>query len=52
VTARPIGCRRAAVPKAESGGWKLAAAQLALYTGTAYVLTVALVQGLRALGVP
>lgn len=41
-----------AVAKAESGGWKLAAAQLVLYTGTAYVLTVALVQGLRALGVP
>jgi ferrous iron transport protein B len=41
-----------AVAKAESGGWKLAAAQLALYTGTAYALTVALVQGLRALGVP
>lgn len=40
-----------AVAKAESGGWKLAAAQLALYTGTAYALTVALVQGLRALGV-
>jgi ferrous iron transport protein B len=40
-----------AVAKAESGGWKLAAAQLALYTGAAYALTVALVQGLRALGV-
>jgi ferrous iron transport protein B len=41
-----------AVAKAESGGWKLAAIQLAAYTGAAYVLTVALVQGLRALGVP
>lgn len=41
-----------AVSKAESGGWKLAAAQLALYTGNAYALTVALVQGLRALSVP
>ncbi len=40
-----------AVAKAESGGWKLAAIQLAVYTGAAYVLTVALVQGLRALGV-
>jgi hypothetical protein len=29
-----------------------AAAQLPLYTGNAYVLTVARVQGLRALGVP
>ena len=41
-----------AVAKAESGGWKLAAIQLAVYTGAAYALTVALVQGLRALGVP
>jgi len=41
-----------AVAKAESGGWRLAALQLLLYTGTAYALTVALVQGLRALGVP
>jgi ferrous iron transport protein B len=40
-----------AVSKSESGGWKFAAAQLVLYTGIAYVLTVALVQGLRALGV-
>ncbi|HKP96490.1 MAG TPA: ferrous iron transporter B, partial [Fibrobacteria bacterium] len=40
-----------AVAKAESGGWKLAAIQLAVYTGVAYLLTVALVQGLRALGV-
>jgi ferrous iron transport protein B len=40
-----------AVAKAESGGWKLAIIQLAVYTGAAYVLTVALVQGLRALGV-
>lgn len=30
----------------------MAAAQLALYAGTAYVLTVALVQGLRTQGVP
>jgi ferrous iron transport protein B len=40
-----------AVAKAESGGWKLAAVQLAFYTGIAYALAVALVQGLRALGV-
>ncbi len=40
-----------AVAKAESGGWKFAAVQLAVYTGAAYLLTVALVQGLRALGV-
>jgi hypothetical protein len=39
------------VAKAESGGWKLAAVQLAFYTGIAYALAVALVQGLRALGV-
>ncbi len=40
-----------AVSRQESGGWKLPALQLALYTGGAYVLSVALVQGLRALGV-
>jgi ferrous iron transport protein B len=40
-----------AVAKAETGGWKIAAIQLAVYTGVAYILTVALVQGLRALGV-
>ena len=40
-----------AVAKAEAGGWKFAAVQLVVYTGVAYVLTVALVQGLRALGV-
>jgi ferrous iron transport protein B len=40
-----------AVAKAESGGWKLAAIQLLVYTGAAYALTVALVQGLRALGI-
>jgi ferrous iron transport protein B len=40
-----------AVAKAETGGWRIAAIQLAVYTGVAYVLTVALVQGLRALGV-
>jgi ferrous iron transport protein B len=40
-----------AVAKHEMGGWKLPAAQLALYTGGAYLLSVALVQGLRALGV-
>ncbi len=40
-----------AVSKHEAGGWKLPAAQLVLYTGGAYVLSVALVQGLRALGV-
>ncbi len=41
-----------AVSKHESGGWKLPAAQLLLYTGGAYVLAVVLVQGLRVLGVP
>jgi ferrous iron transport protein B len=41
-----------AVAKAEAGSWRFAAIQLAVYTGAAYVLTVALVQGLRALGVP
>jgi ferrous iron transport protein B len=41
-----------AVAKVESGGWRLAAAQLVLFTGAAYVLAVALVQGLRAAGVP
>jgi ferrous iron transport protein B len=40
-----------AVAKAETGGWRIAAIQLAVYTGVAYLLTVALVQGLRALGV-
>ncbi|MDB5106051.1 MAG: feoB [Fibrobacteres bacterium] len=40
-----------AVAKAESGNWKFAAIQLVVYTGVAYVLTVILVQGLRALGV-
>ena len=40
-----------AVARHETGGWKLASLQLALYTGAAYVLTVGLVQGLRALGV-
>jgi ferrous iron transport protein B len=40
-----------AVAKHESGGWKLPVTQLLLYTGGAYVLSVALVQGLRALGV-
>jgi ferrous iron transport protein B len=40
-----------AVAKAESGGWRFAAIQLVAYTGVAYVLTVALVQGLRALGI-
>jgi ferrous iron transport protein B len=40
-----------AVSRSESGNWKLAAAQLILYTGGAYALAVALVQGLRAMGV-
>ncbi|MEO7425403.1 MAG: ferrous iron transport protein B [Fibrobacteria bacterium] len=40
-----------AVAKTEAGGWKFAAVQLAVYTGAAYVLTVILVQGLRAMGV-
>ena len=40
-----------AVSKQETAGWKLPAMQLILYTGGAYVLAVALVQGLRALGV-
>lgn len=40
-----------AVSKQETAGWKLPAMQLVLYTGGAYILSVALVQGLRALGV-
>lgn len=41
-----------AVARNETGGWKIPAAQLVLYTGGAWVLAVAVVQGLRALGVP
>jgi ferrous iron transport protein B len=41
-----------AVARNETGGWKIPAIQLALYTGGAYVLAVVVVQGLRALGVP
>ncbi|MDQ3000821.1 MAG: ferrous iron transporter B [Fibrobacterota bacterium] len=40
-----------AVAKAETRSWKLAGIQLVAYTGVAYVLAVALVQGLRAIGV-
>ena len=40
-----------AVSRQETGGWRLPAMQLLLYTGGAYVLSVALVQGLRALGI-
>lgn len=41
-----------AVARNEMGSWRPALIQLALFTGTAYLLAVALVQGLRALGVP
>lgn len=41
-----------AVARNETGGWKIPAVQLVLYTGGAYALAVAVVQGLRALGVP
>jgi ferrous iron transport protein B len=41
-----------AVARQEMGGWKPALGQLFLFTGTAYILAVALVQGLRALGIP
>ncbi len=41
----------AAVSRNETGGWKIPAAQLLLYTGGGYVLAVCVVQGLRALGV-
>ena len=41
-----------AVSRQEAGGWKLPAIQLLVYTGGAYLLAVALVQGLRAIGVP
>jgi hypothetical protein len=34
------------------GSWRPALIQLGLFTGVAYLLAVALVQGLRALGVP
>lgn len=40
-----------AVARNETGGWKIPAVQLVLYTGGAYLLAVAVVQGLRALGV-
>ncbi len=40
-----------AVARKEFGSWKTALAQLALFTGGAYVLAVITVQGLRALGV-
>jgi ferrous iron transport protein B len=40
-----------AVSRNETGGWKLPLLQLAAYTGGAYVLAVATVQALRALGV-
>jgi ferrous iron transport protein B len=40
-----------AVVKKETGTWKIAGAQLAFYTGLGYVLAIATVQGLRALGI-
>ncbi len=40
-----------AVSRHETGGWKLPGLQLLAYTGAAYMLSVALVQGLRAMGV-
>jgi ferrous iron transport protein B len=41
-----------AVARNEMGSWRPALIQLGLFTGVAYLLAVALVQGLRALGVP
>jgi ferrous iron transport protein B len=41
-----------AVARNESGSWRFALVQLAVFTGGAYVLTVAAVQGLRFFGVP
>ncbi len=41
-----------AVARSEMGSSKLAFLQLFLFTGVAYALAVALVQGLRALGIP
>jgi ferrous iron transport protein B len=40
-----------AIAARESGGWKFALVQLAIFNAVAYVLSVGLVQGLRALGV-
>jgi ferrous iron transport protein B len=40
-----------ATVRAESGGWKFALGQLVAFTGGAYLLSVAAVQGLRALGI-
>lgn len=40
-----------AVSRNESGSWKFALVQLAVFTGGAYVLAVAAVQGLRAFGI-
>ncbi len=40
-----------ATVRAESGGWRFALTQLAVFTGGAYLLAVAAVQGLRLLGV-
>jgi ferrous iron transport protein B len=40
-----------AIAARESGGWKFALVQLAVFNVVAYVLAVALVQGLRAVGV-
>jgi len=41
-----------AVSRNESGSWKFALLQLGAFTGGAYLLAVAAVQGLRAFGVP
>ncbi len=41
-----------AVARQETGAWRIPILQLVVYTGGAYVLTVLLVQGLRAFGVP
>ena len=41
-----------AVARNEMGSWRPALIQLALFTGGAYILAVAVVQGLRALGFP
>ncbi len=41
-----------AIARKEMGNWKIPLLQLVIYTGGAYALTVILVQGLRALGLP
>ena len=40
-----------AVVRSETNSWKVAGLQLLFYTGIGYLLSAALVQGLRACGV-